>query len=311
MEKSRVFTIAEIERETGIGKDTLRVWERRYGFPCPGRTPHGERAYPADQLDRLRLAKRLLDKGLRPARVVPLEADALAALLADTPSAEPTPPHGETDPDAVGAFLDLIRMHQPERVKGALQQMVMRQGLRSFVMDTLPVLNHAVGNEWLQGKLTIPDEHLYTEQVQNVLRAALANLSPDKEKGPRVLLTTFPDELHTLGLLMAETLLVSGDAQCVSLGTQTPLEDIGNSVERGGFDIVALSFSAAFPRRRAMEGLRALRDRLPQHVELWAGGGGISHRPQDLPNIRVISRIGDTLAALAAWRDNHPERPTP
>jgi hypothetical protein len=52
--------------DTGIGKETLRVWERRYGFPQPLRDAFGERVYPADQVARLRLIKRLMDKGGRP-----------------------------------------------------------------------------------------------------------------------------------------------------------------------------------------------------------------------------------------------------
>jgi len=35
------FTIAAVERDTGLSKDTLRVWERRYLFPVPGRDAHG------------------------------------------------------------------------------------------------------------------------------------------------------------------------------------------------------------------------------------------------------------------------------
>lgn len=30
-------SIRTVERETGISQDTLRIWERRYGFPQPGR----------------------------------------------------------------------------------------------------------------------------------------------------------------------------------------------------------------------------------------------------------------------------------
>jgi len=37
------LSIAEIERETGISRDTLRVWERRYGFPTPMRNKRSER----------------------------------------------------------------------------------------------------------------------------------------------------------------------------------------------------------------------------------------------------------------------------
>ena len=62
--KEPQFTIAAVERDVGLSKDVLRVWERRYGFPVPDRDPNGERLYPAGQVLRLRLIKRLMD--LRP-----------------------------------------------------------------------------------------------------------------------------------------------------------------------------------------------------------------------------------------------------
>ena len=59
--------IAAVERDTGVSKDTLRVWERRYGFPAPVRDDNGDRLYPMSQVERLRLIRRLLDMGCRPA----------------------------------------------------------------------------------------------------------------------------------------------------------------------------------------------------------------------------------------------------
>jgi hypothetical protein len=47
--------ISAVERDTGISKDLLRAWERRYGFPAPLRDLSGERVYPAEQVQRLRL----------------------------------------------------------------------------------------------------------------------------------------------------------------------------------------------------------------------------------------------------------------
>ena len=44
------MSIAAVERDCGLPKDTLRVWERRYGFPNPLRDRHDERLYPADQV---------------------------------------------------------------------------------------------------------------------------------------------------------------------------------------------------------------------------------------------------------------------
>lgn len=72
-----MFTIAAVERDTRLGKDTLRVWERRYGFPRPLRDDNGERLYPPEQVEQLRHIRRLLDAGWRPGRIVGLSMEEL------------------------------------------------------------------------------------------------------------------------------------------------------------------------------------------------------------------------------------------
>src|SRR5512135_1079870 len=72
--------IAAVERDTGLSKDTLRVWERRYGFPQPLRDANGERVYPQAQVDKLRLVKRLMDQGYRPGKIADCTVEQLQAL---------------------------------------------------------------------------------------------------------------------------------------------------------------------------------------------------------------------------------------
>src|SRR5690606_18335943 len=79
-EIDRLLSIAAVEREVGLSKDVLRVWERRYGFPVPHRDARGERSYPADQVARLALIKRLMDRGLRPGRLLALPLEELQML---------------------------------------------------------------------------------------------------------------------------------------------------------------------------------------------------------------------------------------
>lgn len=43
LENRQLYPISVIERDTGIGRDRLRVWERRYGFPDPVRNAKGAR----------------------------------------------------------------------------------------------------------------------------------------------------------------------------------------------------------------------------------------------------------------------------
>ena len=83
------FTIANVEKETGLSKDTLRMWERRYGFPAPERDPAGDRVYPEAQVEQLRLIKRLIDQGHRPGHLMALSPDALRTLPARNAKAMP------------------------------------------------------------------------------------------------------------------------------------------------------------------------------------------------------------------------------
>ena len=69
------LNISAVERETGLSKDVLRMWERRYGFPKPVRDDNGERRYSAAEVAKLRAIKRLMDVGRRP----PLGPGAMAS----------------------------------------------------------------------------------------------------------------------------------------------------------------------------------------------------------------------------------------
>ena len=78
------LSISAVERETGLAKDTLRVWETRYGFPSPSRDENGERVYRSEEVEKLVMIKRLLDRGARPSKVVSLS---LKELIKKTESA--------------------------------------------------------------------------------------------------------------------------------------------------------------------------------------------------------------------------------
>lgn len=294
------YSIAAVERDTGLSKDTLRVWERRYGFPTPERDENGERLYPGDQLERLRLIKRLLDQGRRPAALMKCGEAELAALLGSGETAAA----GIDDPDFIARrdeVLGHLRAHRSSALRSTLGQAFMKQGLQAFVTDTVAPLNVAIGEAWMRGEIDVPGEHQYTEQLQNLLRAAIGGQASSNGR-PRILLTTFPEELHALGLLMVEAMLVPEGAQCVSLGTQTPLADIRSVAVAGNYDVVALSFSAAFPARQAIDGLLELRAALPGTVAIWAGGCAVRNKQRRLPGIRVIAALPDCVSALRDWR---------
>lgn len=299
-----LFPIAAVERDTGIGKDTLRVWERRYDFPVPVRDDNGERLYPADQVDRLRLIRRLIDLGYRPGKIVGASDDVLRQLIDQESARESL---AESKAAALHPLVDMVAAHDCDQLRRELQQRLLREGLQRFVSETVAPLNHQVGLAWFKGRLGVSEEHMYTEQVQNLVRGAVGQHASHLG-APRVLLTTFPDEPHGLGLLMVEAMLVPEGAYCVSLGTRTPIDAIATAASEGRYDIVALSFSSAFPARQSIEGLAALREQLPEHVALWAGGAGAPMGKKVPHGVQSFAGIDETLDALLAWRADHPSQ---
>jgi methanogenic corrinoid protein MtbC1 len=169
------------------------------------------------------------------------------------------------------------------------------------VRDTITPLNRAIGDAWMRGELQVFEEHLYTEQLQSALRTAI-NAFPRQAGVPRVLLTTFPSEQHGLGLLMVEALLVPEGVQCISLGPQTPLDDVRRAALAHKAQIVALSFSAAFPLRQATDGLATLRRQLPPTIQVWAGGEMTRRIRKTLPGVVLIPDLGASVNALRSWR---------
>lgn len=291
--------ISAVERDTGLSKDTLRMWERRYGFPQPLRDRNGERAYPREQVHKLRLIRKLLACGHRPGKIIAAsvaELEALAAQQAAAPAAEVE--------SRLAEVLELIRSHDLESLRQDLAQALARQGLARFVTDTVAPLNRLVGDAWMRGDLAIYEEHLYTEQVQGLLRAAIGALA-SRGGRPRVLLTSLPNESHGLGLLMAEAMLALEGAACFSLGVQTPAPDIVRAAQAHRADVIALSFSASFPAALAAAGLQELRAGIAETTELWAGGSGVRQMRRGIAGVRLIPDLEEIAPAVAAWRGEH------
>jgi MerR family transcriptional regulator, light-induced transcriptional regulator len=279
--QSSLRTIAEVELDTGLGKDALRVWERRYGFPAPTRDAGGQRLYTQAEVERLRQIASLLRAGHRPGRVVALGDDEREALLKSGPATAAVAVQGgdtqsaETSKQtaAIAAAMVTLAAREGSALRRQLQQSLAALGLAAFVVELMAPLATEVGLAWLRGDLQVADEHLFTEVAQNVLRQGLLTLpEPPADAAPRVLLTTLPGEPHGLGLLMAEAMLALQGARCINLGPQTPIDEIVAAAGWHHVQIVGLSATGCLPVRGLRQSLSQLRQRLDRGTALWLGG---------------------------------------
>ncbi|NOT17775.1 MAG: MerR family transcriptional regulator [Sulfuriferula sp.] len=291
MEKNTYFNIAAVERDTGVGKDTLRVWERRYGFPTPIRDVHGERLYSQMELEKLRLVQRLMNQGHRPGKLMALDMSALSLMLNVQDVSI------ENDAEIIA----ILKKHHTADLHRYLNNLLIEQGLARFVTESLANMNTQIGDAWMRGRLAIFEEHAYSEQVISLLRSAISQMGFEVV-APSVLLTTLPGEEHTLGGLMCEALLALNQVSCVNLGAQTPVVEINAAVRAHQADILCLSCSAAYPKNQLLQSLTELRNLLPESVHIWVGGQGVPRTKLPV-GIKAIRAFTELAITLEAWRD--------
>ena len=309
--------IADIQRETGLGKDTLRVWERRYGFPLPDRDARGERRYSAEQLQQLQLIKRLMDAGHRAGQVVGKSTTELQRLL-NAPSIQTKKMLAQPSkaPSAAAfeePWVDWLASNEIGLIKQALQRNIVRHGLAKVIETTIAPLCQLVGQAWLQGAISVYQEHLFTEALQSVLREAIAVIdgaAGGVKHSPRVMLTTTSNEQHGLGLLMAECQFALESCERYVLGTSTPLSEMIEAAARLNIDVLALSFSAHTARGDLVDSLRQLKAQLPTSVQIWVGGAGASAFARAIPQgICLLKSMDDIAAQLNKWRADQSGEP--
>jgi methanogenic corrinoid protein MtbC1 len=276
IENNQLYSIGVIERDTGIGRDTLRVWERRYGFPDPVRNDKGERAYPEIQLRRLQRIRRLLDRGMRPGKLLPLSEDALDDLEASLQPAAP-----QLLNETVTQILDAIRSADAWQVESLLRGQYEKQGMQAFITGTVVPLLSRVGELWIGGNLQVFQEHFLSEQLIRFLNAEISAMQKSAGK-PLVVLATLPGEEHTLGLLMLTALLSARGISVINLGGEVPMDQIGHAVQQFQADVVGITFSGSYQYRNIRQHLLELRELLGDEVDIWTGGEGV-RRLRKLP----------------------------
>ena len=271
MQSSTYFLPSEIERETGFGKEQLRKWRQRFGFPPKESNVDGKIAYSGQTVEQLHLIRRLLEAGFRPAQVVGktvLELEKLKLELGLNAVVY-------APDESIVSLIEYIKLND---LKGFLSLLIKKRGkqiMLDFVQNTIAPLMIGIGEAWRRDEIDIHHEHLCSAHIERYLHAEILRLRP-REGLPVILLALPPGEHHLLGLLMAEAVLAEEGATTINIGSGIPLNNLKLAAITCKADVVALSFSFAHPSKDILPTILNFRRLLPHEIQIWVGGAGIS-----------------------------------
>ena len=223
------YSIADVEKLTGIKAHTLRIWEKRYKSLIPHRTPTHIRYYDDDQLRRLLNVTTLLDLGHKISRIMTYTEQQVNEFILDAGERLAAEPHFESHVHGLTqSMIDFDETGFEKVISGAFA----RFGVITTVLKIIYPFLRRTGLLWSTHNVAPAQEHFACSLVRRKLCSALNDLPVPNLYEKKAVLFLPPDEWHEIGLVFADYLLRNAGIQTFYLGQNVPYASVEMAIEK-------------------------------------------------------------------------------
>ena len=302
MNTHRIHRVAKL---TGLSRDVIRVWERRFDLLKPTRGANRYRNYSDEDVALLRYLKQQLDAG---ASIGDLAKVGREELIGRMRAAAPRTTIVDSTFDRLLrelliALEPLDRVTFEKRLNGAVAVVPFEEALHGILLP----LQERVGQPWHTGRISVAVEHYVTSQIKQKLYAAMNQL-PVAEFGATVVVACPPGEEHDLAALAVAYRCRVRGCRVYYLGANVPILSLSNLCREVTPDLTILSCTIALPDSLATELIQSLAQEVLPLSNVLAGGQGALAMQRHFTegNMDVLETFGELDEKLEHFTRRFP-----
>ncbi|HCM59203.1 MAG TPA: helix-turn-helix-type transcriptional regulator [Bacteroidales bacterium] len=282
------YTIAELEKLTGIRAGTIRIWERRYRIIKPHRTDTNRRWYDDEELVRIINIAILYRHDVKISKIATMTGEEIAAHVALLTK----------DTGDAGTQLDTMVVAMTALNEKSINEILVRSIITRGFEDTFenivfPFLRR-VGVMWQTGSFDIGSEHFISNIFRKRLIVATDSLPQSEYPGRKRVLLFLPEmEMHELGLLYFGFVIKKAGHETLYLGQTTPFNALKDAADRWNPDIMVTGSLTGLPFERPEDYLNRLSSAFTTKKILVSGAMAEVAARKKFANIFAVASIAD------------------
>lgn len=280
------YTIAELEKLTGIKTGTIRIWERRYRIIKPHRTDTNRRWYDDDDLIRIINISILYRHGVKISKIASMtgaEISREVALLTKVTT--------DTDTQLDSLVVSMTDFNEKSINENLMRSIISRGFEETFEKIVFPFMRR-VGIMWQTGTVDIGAEHFMTNIFRKRLIVATDSLpDTDRSDKKRVLLYLPESELHEMGLLFFAFIVKKEGHDILYLGQSTPFNAMADVVARWHPDIIITGSLTGLPYEKPEDYLKRMSTVFRDKKILVSGVMAMAVKGKTLANVFAVTSV--------------------
>jgi DNA-binding transcriptional MerR regulator len=233
-----LYSIADLEKLSGIQAHTIRIWEQRYHALQPLRSAGNTRHYEDSQLKRLLNIVSLSESGLKISQICALSDEEMKAFIqkeidATTTLTKQFEPH-------ISQLLIHGLAYDELGVERLLAHCFRIYGVPVTYKKIMYPLLVRLGLLWQKDSICPAQEHFLSSLIRQKLFAVIDTLPAPLNPHTTWLLFLPENEGHDIGLLYARYVLKKAGEKVIYLGSHVPMPSLIEAVTQNKVDHLLL-----------------------------------------------------------------------